>query len=186
MLGVTLCANGASWYVALREFRSKQGRRSFREALRKSKDPTVLTVLFEDSASLLGVVIALVGVLLSQLLETSIPDGVASILIGLVMGSVAVGLIMQCRTLIVGETATDELQAAVRTVVEGDGAVAGLADLKTLQLGPDSILVALRVRFRDGLENGTVGEAVERLERTIHEQRPECRSVFITPVKAQG
>jgi len=181
VLAASALFNGYTWVVAVREFRAGQGGKGFWRALEHAKDPTTLTVLFEDTASLLGLLAAFLGLLLSQLLENPVFDGAASVVIGLLLGAVGAGLVWQCKTLIVGESATAEVKDSVSAIATGDGAVERVTDLRTMHLGPRDVLVNMRVRFRDDLPARAVGEAVDRLERAIRDKHPEFRRVYIAP-----
>jgi cation diffusion facilitator family transporter len=186
VLGIAAVFNTWTWAVAGRRFLRHKGDRTIWQALRRAKDPTVLTVLFEDTASLIGLALAFLGILLGQLLGLPVLDGVASILIGLLMATVAAGLVYQSKTLLVGETANDEVLDDIRSVVERDDAAREVVDLLTMHFGPHEVLLNLKLRFRDHLSTREIGEAVDRIEKEIRDRRPEVRRIFVEPAPSDG
>jgi len=181
VLGLAAVFNGFSWAVALKEFLAGKGDRSLWQALKKAKDPTILTVLCEDSASLVGLVIAFLGLFLGDRLHLPALDGIASILIGLLLGAVAVGLAYQSKVLLVGETANDEVVNDVRALAEKDPDVEEIGDLLTMHLSPKDILLNLKIRLREGLSVPDLEGAVDRLEHAIRERHPDVKRIFIEP-----
>jgi cation diffusion facilitator family transporter len=181
VLGVAAAFNGWTWYVGWRAFRSGRGDGGLWHRLKRSKGPTVLAVLLEDTASLLGLLLAFLGVLLGSLLDMPRLDAAASVLIGLLLGAVALGLVYQCQTLLLGESANRDVQESIRTLAEKDGAVAEVIDLLTMHFGPQEILLNLRLRFRAGMTTEEMGEVVDRLEKAIRERHPEVKLIFIEP-----
>jgi cation diffusion facilitator family transporter len=184
VLGLAAAFNTWSWVTALREFLAGKGDDGLWQGLEKIKDPTVVTVLFEDSASLVGVVLATGGLALAYWLEQPILDGIASLLIGGLMAAVAVGLIYQCKTLLIGESVNRSAQASLRSVVEADEAVAAVDQLNTLHRAPEDVLVNLKVRFRDGLSGHDLEKAVARLGQALRERHPEVKRLSIEPCRA--
>jgi cation diffusion facilitator family transporter len=181
VLALSALFDGFTWVVAFRDFRGRMGGDGFRRAVRKAKDPTVLTVLFEDTASLVGGLIAFLGIFLGSWLDAPVLDGIASILIGLLLGAVALGLVYQSKTLLVGESANQEVVDGIRAAVEDDEAVEEVVDLLTMQLSPQDVLLNLKVRFRGDLPAHEVGEAVDRLEHTLRDRHPEINRIFVEP-----
>src|SRR5207249_3169114 len=155
------------WAVALREFLAEKGEVPFWRAVRLAKDPTILSVLFEDTASLVGLVIAFLGLYLAHHFDAPVLDGIASIFIGLLLGTVAVGLVYQCKKLLVGESANSDVVRSIRDLVSADETVEQIQDLLTMHLSPEDILLNLKVRFRGGLSTAGMGEVVDRLEKLL-------------------
>lgn len=108
VLGLAMIFEGVAWVIAFREFNSRRGRRSFFQAMQETKDPSVLTVLLEDSAALLGLMVAFVGIYLGQALEMPVLDGVASVVIGLILAGTALLLAVETKSLLIGESASPE------------------------------------------------------------------------------
>jgi divalent metal cation (Fe/Co/Zn/Cd) transporter len=148
-------------------------------AIRETKDPTVVTVLLEDSAALLGLLFALVGVLLSQITGSPVFDGIASILIGVTLASVSAFLAFESRSLLIGETADPAVVAGIREIAGKDPEVAIAGQPLTMHFGPHEVLLNLDVRFRPELSSEQVMAAVDRLEQMIRNQYPEIRRIFI-------
>src|SRR5690606_8081474 len=117
VLGLSMLFEGASWFVALREFRRQKGPHGYLAAVRRSKDPTTFTVLFEDSAALLGLAIAFAGIFAAQQLEVPELDGVASIGIGLVLAATAAFLARETKALLIGERASSRLERGILALV---------------------------------------------------------------------
>lgn len=168
-----------AWSVALRELRSTTGESRFRHAFRQSRDPAVLAVLFEDTAAMLGLAIAFVGVLLSSLLNAPAIDGAASILIGVVLAGAAVLLARESRDLLLGQAARRAVVDDIAATVAADPDVERAAPPLTMHLAPREILVNLDVGFRPGLGTEQIVAAVDRLEAEIRRRQPEVRRIYI-------
>jgi divalent metal cation (Fe/Co/Zn/Cd) transporter len=144
-----------------------------------SKDPTTFTVLFEDTAAIAGLVVALVGVHLASALHMPVLDGVASIIIGLILCGVAAFLIWESKKLLIGEAATPEVRTGIHRLAEEDPDVTTVGRLLTMHMGPRSLLLNVDLRFRDALDADGVETAVERLEQNIREKYPTIRYIFV-------
>ena len=118
VLGASIVFEAGSWFVAFREFRHQRGRRGWLEAVRRSKDPTVFTVLFEDSAALIGLVIALIGIALAEILEMPRLDGIASLGIGVVLAATAGFLAYESQSLLTGEAVHPEVRAEIERIAK--------------------------------------------------------------------
>ena len=181
VLGLSMLFEGSSWYVALREFRKTKGSRGYIEAVKDSKDPSVFTVLFEDSAAMLGLIIALAGVTGSHLLGIPELDGVASIGIALVLAATAIFLARETKGLLMGEAASPDVQRKVLEIVQADPAVDRANGVLTVHLGPTQIVVGLSAEFEDALTAPQIEACVERIEARLREAVPEITGVFIKP-----
>ncbi len=180
VLGLAVVFEGAAWYLALRGFvQSRRPGRSLWQTFKTSKDPALYTVLFEDSAALLGLVVAFVGIYLGHKFNNPYLDGGASVLIGLILCGTALFLAYESHGLLVGEGVESEDSESMRTIAAADPAVAESGSPLTLHLGPDNVLLNLDVRFRPGLSVGEMEEAVDRLEAAIREKHPIVRRIFI-------
>jgi cation diffusion facilitator family transporter len=169
----------AAWLVAFREFRKVQGRANILAAVRGSKDPTVFTVLFEDTAAMLGLVVALVGISLAVYLEMPWLDGAASIGIGVVLAATAALLAYETKGLLIGEAAVPEVAEAVRAIVDRTPAIRAINELRTLHFGPEDILLALSVDFIDQMPASAVEETITEMEKDIKAAFPAVRRLFI-------
>ena len=157
----------ASLGVGLRSFTHAKGRRPLRTYLRDLRDPTVLVVVMEDSAALVSIAIAATGMALSQRTGNPLWDGVASGLIGVLLVGVAVVLAFDNYSLLIGEAAAPATRDRIRDIVAAERAAVALASLRTLHIGPQSLFIALRVRFREDLTTRDIEAAVARLKRAI-------------------
>jgi cation diffusion facilitator family transporter len=179
VLGLAVVFEGYSWSVAFREFRAGQRERRVWRAIHASKDPTTFTVLLEDSAALLGLFVAIVGIALSSTLEQPALDGLASLAIGIILAAVAVLLAYESKGLLVGESADRQAVASIRALAEADPAVACVQPPLTMHLGPHEVLLALQIIFRQGLSAAAVVAAIDRLEAAIRRRHPDVKRIFI-------
>jgi cation diffusion facilitator family transporter len=184
VLGVSICLEGYSMINAIGEFNGRQPReRPFIESLRRSKDPSLFAIVLEDIAALIGLTIALVGTLVAHFGGYDRADGIASILIGLVLAGVAVFMSREIKSLIVGEAASRDVQSGIREIIEGEtGAekpIRKINDILTMHLGPEDVLVTASVDFHDGVSARTVEDVTARLQSAIKARFPEVRHLFI-------
>lgn len=179
VLGIAAIFEGISWTFALRGFLTIRGNRSTWKAIHTAKDPTILTVLFEDSAALLGLCVAFFGIFLSDLWDNPYFDGAASIIIGVILAAVASLLAYETRGLLIGESADPRIVASIRRLVEQDPAVERARQPLTMHLGPRNILVNLDVQFRSTLSADEIEAAIDRLESAIRRQHPLVKRIFL-------
>ena len=184
VLGFAMLFEGAAWTMAFREFNRVRGNRSILTAVRRSKDPTVFTVLFEDSAAMLGLVVAFVGLLASQFLGLVWADAAASIGIGVILALTAMGLAYETKSLLTGESAAQGTVEAIRLMALSEPAVRGVNELRSVHFGPESILANISLDFCDGTGLDEVESTVTRLERRIKERFPAISNIFVE-VQAQ-
>jgi cation diffusion facilitator family transporter len=143
VLGIAFLLEGTSCIVALRAFAKSKGNAGWWQAVRDSKDPTGFIVLFEDAAALFGLIVAAIGVALSQALGEPRIDGVASIVIGLVLGLVALLLARESKALLIGERAEPDVIRAVHDIVSRHPAIVSVNHVRTLHTAPDKVFVAI-------------------------------------------
>lgn len=180
VLVIALVAEGASWMVAAREMaQERRGRESLFGLFRRSKDPSTFVVLAEDSAAMIGVLIALAGVGLAEFFRAPWIDGAAAILIGLVLIAVAFLLIYESRALIMGERADSEAIDTVRRIVVAENGVTGAGRLLTMQIGADRALLDLEAIVDPDLPAEEILRVMDRLETKIRQAAPEFEHVFI-------
>jgi cation diffusion facilitator family transporter len=181
VLGVSFLAEGTSWLRAVMQLRreaSAEGR-SFPAHVRASKDPSVKTVLAEDSAALVGLVLAAVGVGLHHATGNAVWDGAAAIAIGLLLAYVAFVLGRDNADLLIGETAEPDLVVDVHDRLRAHDEVTDVVELLTMHLGPASVLVAARIDLTDSLTGAEVEAFSERADRELREAHPEITQVFL-------
>ncbi|WP_180121989.1 cation diffusion facilitator family transporter [Acinetobacter sp. YH12086] len=181
VLGIAILCEGTSWFVALKAFRKIKGKQGYFEAFRRSKDPTTFTVLFEDSAALIGLFIALIGIYLSHALNMPMLDGLASILIGVVLAISAILLARETKGLLMGETADPQLRHNVLIVAEQDPAVHSANGVLTEQMGAHQVLASLSLEFKDNLTSDDIEACVNRIEAQIKQLHPEIVALFVKP-----
>jgi cation diffusion facilitator family transporter len=179
VLALAMVFEGYSFSVAWRVFRKTRGTRRTFAAIHHGKDPSLFTVLFEDTAALLGLVVAFVGVFLSHRLNAPVLDGTASIVIGGILVVAALWLAYESRSLLVGEAADPQMVAEIRRIVLEDPEVAGLGAVLTMHLGPEDVLLNVEVTFTPGLPAEEVHDAVHRIEERITGSYPEVDRIFI-------
>jgi cation diffusion facilitator family transporter len=179
VLAVAFVFEGSSLVVGVRPlWRNRRGRSLFR-TWSASKDPSVLTVVAEDSAALVGLLIAFAGVFLSHVLEAPILDAVASLGVGALLVGVASLLAWENRGLIIGEAAHTPLVEDVRAIIERDGAVCRTGELLTMQLGPSDVLLDANVEFASDLSGDELRDAIVRVEEAIKAAHPEVSRIFL-------
>ena len=180
IIGAAMIFEGISWIISVREFaKEKAPQHKFLEAIRKGKDPTLFLVVLEDSAALLGLVVAFAGVALASL--TGIPhfDGGASVVIGLILGGTAVIIAVETKGLLVGEAALQEVVQAIREVVAAGEHVEHVNEVLTLHMGPEYIVATISLDFVDDVPAGEIERTVLVLESEIRRRVPEVKKVFI-------
>jgi divalent metal cation (Fe/Co/Zn/Cd) transporter len=178
VLAAAFAFEGASWALAFRQLLPLLRENGF-HALAASKDPVVVTVLFEDSAALAGLGIAGGGIFLSQRVGDPWPDGVASILIGCLLAVVAMFLAGQSRGLLVGEAADPEIVDHIRALAQAHPDIHRAGTPLTMHLGPEEVLVNLSLGFRRGLSSEDLARSVAGLEEAIRRVHPEVTRIFV-------
>ncbi|MEP4191783.1 MAG: cation diffusion facilitator family transporter [Sneathiella sp.] len=186
VLSLGIVFEGWAWSVAYREFKKIIGDQSLWHAMRHSKDPTIFTVLLEDTAAMLGLMIALGGIYLAQALNEPVFDGIASIAIGCLLALVAVFLSIECKGLLLGESASFETIDGVEAIILEDKGILAVNETLTMHMGPDDILLNLSVDFADTLDAIQVEAATSRFEKQIKEKFPKIKRVFIEAQSISG
>lgn len=186
VLGLSFVFEGATWLVAFRAFRAQTKTGDLLEAVQRSKDPTVFTVLLEDSAALTGLLIAGVGLACAEIFQLPILDGVASVLIGLVLTGVALFLAAECKGLMLGEAADPAVRAGLRDIVAGSPGVHGVNEVLTMHFGPRDVLAAISLDFDDTLPAEAAERTVSSVERQIKAAFPQVRRIFVEVQSREG
>ena len=181
MLAVAFLFEGISWIVAIRHFRASKGNQTYWEAFRRSKDPTVFTVLVEDSAALLGLIIALAGILLTLALGSGLYDAIASICIGLLLTASALFLARETKSLLIGEAAHSHVRECILSIAAKDPGIRKINGLFTVQMGPDQVMAAMSAEFEDALTTPQIEACIKRIEAKIKDAREEVTTLFVKP-----
>jgi cation diffusion facilitator family transporter len=181
VLGLSLVLELGSFTVAFREFQRDRHGRPFFQALFGGKDPTITVVLLEDSGAVFGLLIAFVSLGLSLATGSALPDAVGSILIGVLLCVIGFLLAYDTHSLLIGESASPELRERARRAAESAPEVLAVTQLLTLHLGPDAIMLALKVRFRAGMGLADVEQAIDALEERVRAEVPAMKRIFVEP-----
>ena len=181
VLAVATVFEGASFLVAWREQRRAFPQAPLWRFIRWSKDPALFVSLIENGAALIGIAIAAVGVFASTSLHLVRADGVASIAIGVLLVVVAIFLLIETRSLMIGEAASPTVIDKVRAAIEADPRVANLIELLSLHLGPEEILMGVTIEFDDHLSGDAVEAAAQELSETVYAIEPRVTRLFLRP-----
>ncbi len=181
ILLVAMVAEGLSLRTALRESAADRHGRSLPSYIRRTKSPEFPVVLLEDAAAITGLALALIAVTLSLVTGNARWDGVGTLGIGGLLVSVAVVLAIEMKSLLIGESASADVQHHITGAIEGDDQVDRVIHLRTEHLGPHELLVGAKVAFRPELDVPTVAAAIDRVESAVRESVPEARVLYIEP-----
>jgi cation diffusion facilitator family transporter len=182
VLGVAIGLEGWSTIAALREFNDERGRKSIFRAIRDTKDAPNLIVLLENSGAIAGLLIAGLGISLSALTGSPMFDGIASVLIGLVLASTAVMLIVEAKGLLIGEAADPALVRELRRCIESRPQIVAVRELLTVHQAPEMVVAIIGVDFEDSISARAVEETVASIEREIAAAFPVVTRVYIRPM----
>lgn len=185
VLAVAFLFEGTSWFVAVKALSSSGFRGSWWQAVVSSKDPALFVVLFEDTAALIGLTIAGVGVWASHYFGAPRLDGIASILIGLVLAGVAVFLAREAKGLIIGESADPEIIRQLRETLEACPEITSVNHIRTIHSAPNAIFVAISADFDDRISMGKGELLIEQIETKLKRLSPLFSSIYIRPEKAR-
>jgi cation diffusion facilitator family transporter len=181
VLGAALLFDGISFVIALTNFNRMRGDVPFWPAVRKSKDPSTFVVLFEDAADVMGLLVALAGVYFGHRLNAPYLDGIASIIIGLVLTAVSVVLTRESRSLLMGETASAQVLDEVVQMTKADPAIRDVQWPLSMYLGPEEIILVLQVTFREDLSTLSIVEASARIKSSISGKFSYFKQIFVEP-----
>jgi len=179
---VLACAGmfeGVSWVYGFKAFRAERRGRGILETIHLTKNPATFAVLLEDSAALVGLGLAFLGIYLSGALGSAWLDGASSILIGFLLCVVALVMVYESKGLLVGEGVEKRTLDALREMIRTDPEVDRVDKLTTVYLGPDEILLAIEVRFVAQATTLEIREALARLKRAIQARYPKIRRIFV-------
>lgn len=170
---------GGAWFFAFREFTKRKGKKGYLDAVHEGKDPTVFVILFEDSAAMLGLMVAFAGLLAAQLTGIGEFDGIASVLIGLILGGTAVWLAYETKSLLIGESAHPDVVDTIRKLAGGHPSIEHVNEVLTTHFGPDYVLVNVSVDFANHVLAGDVELAIQALDADIKQHFPLVKRVFV-------
>lgn len=179
VLGVAMVFEGVAWSLAFVEFRKSKGSWGYVEAVRRGKDPTMFVVLFEDSAAMLGLIVALLGVTLARFTGSTVFDGLASIVIGLILGGTAIWLAYETKGLLIGEAANSRVVEGIRGILERTPEILRVNEVLTMHMGPEFVLLNISVKFPDSAPAHEIEETVGRIDRQVRTAYPVVKRIFI-------
>ena len=179
VIGFAMVFETIAFSVAYRELGKTKGSQSLIKAIRTSKDPTIFTVLFEDFAALLGLIVAGLAIYLGETFQLPILDGIASVIIGLILAITASCLAFECKGLLCGESASERVVYGIKKILKEESNVLYINEVLTMHLGPADILLNISLDFEDGISSIDVEETISRMEINIKNQFPEIKRVFI-------
>jgi cation diffusion facilitator family transporter len=183
VLGLAMIFEGAAWFFAFREFSRAKGKWGYLEAVQRAKDPSLFVVLFEDTAAMLGLIVAFAGVALTQITGNYLFDGTASIIIGLILFGTAVWLAYETKGLLIGESADQAVVQGVREIAKVNTKVECVNEVLTMHMGPDFVLLNMSVDFRDDISADELERAVSAMDSKIKRQFPYVKRIFIEAEK---
>ncbi len=186
VLLLAMVFEGGALAVAVREFSKTKGDRGIIDAVRRGKDPTLFVVLFEDTAAMLGLLAASLGIFLTQVTGNPVFDGAASVVIGLILGGTAGWLAYETKGLLIGESADRRTVQGIHGVLEASQVIEQVNEILTMHMGPDDILVNVSVRFKDEISAAMVREEIEQLDKGIKRLYPRIKRVFIEAERGKG
>ncbi len=181
VLGLSFLFEGGSWLVAVRRFSADARRFGYYQAFVRSKDPPAFMVLLEDSAALVGIVIAAAATAAAVWLAQPVWDGVGSILIGLLLTIASIGLARESKSLLIGEPADPELARAILDIARHSPGVLRANGLLTVQLSPAEVVAALSIEFADDKRADDIEQCVVSIETEIRKRHPSVAALFIKP-----
>jgi cation diffusion facilitator family transporter len=179
ILGVSILFEGYSFVVSIKEFKAANNGRPLLQAIKASKDPSGFTVIFEDAAALLGLLTALIGIYLSHTFGWLRADGIASVVIGALLITVAVLLIVKCKALLIGEGAEAATLQNIRHIVQSDPDVDHAGYPFTMYFGPHTILLTMNVQFRKGIDATATEASIDRVEAAIRNAHPDIQHIYL-------
>jgi len=183
VLAIAALMEGASWTIAMREFNQTRGTLGWWQAIHESKDPAGFMVLFEDSAALIGLVVAAIGVWCSHYFDDPRLDGVASIVIGVLLAAVAVLLAREAKGLLIGERADPAVIARARAIVAAHPEIVAVNHVRTVHTAPEMVFAAISADFDDELSMGAAETLIETIETELRTALPQLKSIYIRPEK---
>jgi len=179
VLGLAIIFEGSAWLFAFKEFNRTRGKLGYIEAVQRGKDPSLFVVLFEDSAAMLGLVVAMVGIFLAQLTGLAWFDGLASVIIGLILGGTAWWLAYETKGLLIGESANVKVIQGIRSLTDEIPHIDHINEVLTMHMGPNFILVNISANFDDHINAGEIEKAIAQLDTKIKEKFPEVKRIFV-------
>ncbi len=179
VLGVAILIEAFVFYIALKEFNKSKGDRTYMQAIRQGKDPGLFVVLLEDLAAMLGLIVAMLGIAISQITGNYVFDGIASVGIGIILATIAALLAFETKGLLIGEAADPEVVGGIKKIVNKYSGVEQINEVLTMHMGPDYILVNLSVEFNDEIRTDKLEEVIAKIDREVKGKYKNIKRIFI-------
>ncbi|MCP3674971.1 MAG: cation transporter [Gammaproteobacteria bacterium] len=179
VLTLAILFEGAAWYFAYKEFKKENTKYNIIRSVQEGKDPSMFVVLFEDSAALLGLFVAMLGIFLSEYTGILIFDGIASVVIGLILALTAIWLAIETKGLLIGESADPEIVKGIKALADEYEEVEYINEVLTMHMGPEYILVNLSIDFDDHMKAGKMEQVISEIDSRIKEKWPRIKRIFV-------
>ena len=179
VLSLAIIFEGFVFYIAVKEFKARKGKLGYFEAVRRGKDPSIFVILFEDAAALLGLTVALLGIIAAQVTGIAIFDGIASMIIGVILAATALWMAIETKGLLIGESADLETVDGIHQLIAAIDEIECVNEVLTLHMGAEYILANISADFKTGIDSSQVERAIARLDKEIKAQYPDVKRVFI-------
>ena len=183
VLGFAMVFEGAALFYAFKEFTRVKGKWGYFEAIHRAKDPSIFVVLFEDTAAMLGLVVAFAGVALSQYTGILIFDSIASIIIGMILIGTSIWLAYETKSLLIGESANKSVVQGIKATLNSNDAIEHVNEVLTMHMGPDFILANISVDFENSKTADEIETVIASIDQAIKQQFPQVKRVFIEAEK---
>ena len=179
VLSIAMVFEGAAWFFAYREFKKENSKYSIIRSVKEGKDPSMFVVLFEDTAAMLGLMIAMLGIYLSEVTGLLMFDGIASVSIGLILAITAIWLAIETKGLLIGESANPEIVSGIKGLADEYDEVDHINEVLTMHMGPDYILVNLSIDFDDSVKAGKMEHIIAEMDNRIKQRWPTVKRIFV-------
>jgi cation diffusion facilitator family transporter len=179
VLGLAILFEGASFIFALKEFKQAKGQLSYIDAVKQGKDPSMFVVLFEDGAAMLGLFVALIGIVLAQVTGIAIFDGIASVVIGLILAATSAWMAIETKGLLIGESADPAIVKAIHEMVDQIDPIERTNEVLTMHMGPHYILVNVSADFAPSANSDEVESSIALLDQRIKKRFPDVKRIFV-------
>ncbi len=179
VLAAAIVFEGFAFAVAFKEFNKVRGKMSYFKAVQTGKDPTLFVVLFEDGAAMAGLIVAMVGIWIADTTGMYQFDGIASVVIGLILAGTAIWLAIETKSLLIGEAAQPEIVAGIREIINEFDMIDQVNEVRTVHMGPEYILATISADFKDETRAGDLERANAEMDRRIKAAFPKVKHTFI-------
>ena len=179
VLSLAMVFEGGAWFFALKEFKQAKGKWGYIEAVQRGKDPSIFVVLFEDSAAMLGLLVALLATILTQVTGNLYFDGIASIIIGFILAGTALWLAFETKSLLIGESANIHVVNGIKKITRSYDKIEHVNEVLTIHMGPEFILVNISVEFIDEATATEIEDTVSQLDAEIKNEYKNVKRIFI-------